>query len=126
MAIDVAVIDTVDINGDKFGVLSVSIFAQPSVLSSDALNGLFEEFIPSRDVSDTPSFSSPIDTDLNECRSKTNVCSLNAECADQTVLYNCACAANYTDVTDQMDFEGELANCENNLPIYIVRHKIIR
>ena len=92
-------------NGDKFGVLSVSIFAQPSVLSSDSLNGLYEEFIPSRTPTQS-SFSAPIDTSLNECRSKNNVCSVNAECTDSTVLYQCQCAANYTDVTEQMDLFG--------------------
>ena len=99
-------VDTVDINGDKFGVLSVSIFAQPSVLSADTLNGLYEEFIPSRDVSSQPTFSEPINTDLNECRSKNNVCSVNAECTDSTVLYNCQCSDGYTDVTNQMDLDG--------------------
>lgn len=106
VAIDVAVVDTVEMNGDKFGVLSVSIFAQPSVLSSDALNGLYEEFIPSRTPTQS-SFSAPIDTSLNECRSKNNVCSVNAECTDSTVLYQCQCAANYTDVTEQMDLFGQ-------------------
>merc|ERR1712113_17890 len=44
-------------------------------------------------------FSEPIDTEANECKTKKNVCSINSKCVDSEILYKCECNENYTDLT---------------------------
>jgi hypothetical protein len=128
VAIDAAVTGFETIDEQKFGVLSVSIFAQPSVLSSDSLNSLYHEYdsppvanaAPAYDgdedsadgqtvaaVAEVPqTFSEPIDTEANECKTKKNVCSINSQCIDSEILYKCECNENYQDLTRAVADEG--------------------
>lgn len=111
VAVDIAITDIETIGDDKFGVVSVSIFAQPSVLSSASFNDLYTAFAPDKVDSNgegvtNESFSEPINTDVNECKSKKNVCSINSQCIDEQILYRCACDDNYQDITRQVAEPG--------------------
>ena len=50
----------------------------------------------------------PVNTDLNECKSRQNACSVNSQCIDEQILYRCACNDNYEDITSEVIDTGKL------------------
>ena len=85
--IDITVGNVEEINSDTFAVVSVSISAKPSEMSSDKLNELYSEWKPAQGLEENKVFSASINTELNECKLRNNVCSKNANCIDQHILY---------------------------------------
>lgn len=89
--IDIEVGEVENIMDEAFAVLSVSISAKPSQMSGQNLNELYNSWQPQPviDEDEQPKsvFSAPIDTTLDECKLRTNVCSQNAICIDQPILY---------------------------------------
>ena len=94
----------------------MSIFAQPSVLSSASFNDLYAAFAPDKVDSNgegatNESFSEPINTDVNECKSKKNVCSINSQCIDEQILYRCACDDNLCSHADRQGARAFASEC---------------
>lgn len=112
--IDIEVGEVENIMDEAFAVLSVSISAKPSQMSGQNLNELYNSWQPQPviDEDEQPKsvFSAPIDTTLDECKLRTNVCSQNAICIDQPILYRCECMANYVDVTKTVVDGSDLVN----------------
>ena len=89
-AIDIQVGDVENINDEHFAVLSVSMSAKPSQMAVGNLNDLYNAWKPAEEDQPKQAFSEPVNTNLDECKLRNNVCSQNAVCIDQPILYRYA------------------------------------